>query len=433
LADADRSGWWLLVRAGGAAAVGVTLLGVGATRWQLPPRLLAAFRRLWRKPWAGAVILAVPALAATVAQRSAIALELGLLAALAWYTSTQWDFVSGDGTFQESAENPESRIANMTGGLLIGSICLFLWVGSTLPTSASVLVACAGIVLFLVTGWRILCGPFPSLKRLLWAWFLVTVFGAVVCGFVLDDPGSMAAWFPALLCGLLLWTVRPEEPRNTPDEHRRSRLYRWLAVSAGLTLLGILDSASLLVSSTSMDNLARPRQRVVLAQDVSYLSAGEWITQVRWLASQQEEVVSWVANLNSDVALFGVASVFGKAVAVLASLGLIGVALALAWTSDQLLRQGWLAEQADHPGTLLPVQLRAVGLFLGMLSILLLAQWLVHLTTGVDLRYPITGLVLPWISHGNTSHLLLTAATALPLATALALEEAILRPRRRRS
>ena len=65
---------------------------------------------------------------------------------------------------------------------------------------------------------------------------------------------------------------------------------------------------------------------------------------------------------------------------------------------------------------------RTLGLFLGMVAVLLVAQWLVHLATGVVLHLPITGIVFPWISHGNATHALYAAAVAAPMAAATALD-----------
>lgn len=379
--------------------------------------------------WPGFVLCLLAGAVVAKAQHSALGFELGVLAALSWYTAAQWDFVVGDGAARASRASPESPLANVVGGVLILSVFLFLAMGAkVLPTSVSVVVGLLGLAGFAVTWYRIHHSAFHSLNKLLLVWFVATGVGGVICVFLLRDLGSMAAWLPALVCGFLLWTVRPEEPRNTPQEVRRTWLYLALAGSAGLFLLGVLDIGSAGIEALTGDQMTRERQRVVLAQDVSYLSAGEWITQVRWLAAGQTGGPAWVPNLNSDVALFGVGAVFGRPAAWLASLGAIAIAAGLAWTCDQALRQGWAAEQGAAGTASLPTLLRAAGLFLGMVAILLLAQWLVHLTTGVDLRYPITGLVFPWISHGNTSHLLFTAAAALPLAAVAALEDTLLRP-----
>ena len=121
------------------------------------------------------------------------------------------------------------------------------------------------------------------------------------------------------------------------------------------------------------------------------------------------------------IAIFGVAANLGFGWAVAASLALLGIAGCAVLAADQALRQGRRAAIASEGDRLVPGLYRACGLTLGMVSVLLIAQWLVHLATGVVLHLPITGLVFPWISHGNTTHLLYAAAILVPMAAITAL------------
>ena len=104
-----------------------------------------------------------------------------------------------------------------------------------------------------------------------------------------------------------------------------------------------------------------------------------------------------------------------------ASLVLLGIAGCAALAADQAFREAHATAAGALGDRLYPALYRALGLFSGMVAVLLVAQWLVHLATGVVLHLPITGLVFPWISHGNTTHLLYAAAIVLPMAAVTAL------------
>ncbi len=370
-----------------------------------------------RAPMIGFVAAASAGLVLGVVQRSALAFELAILAGLAWYAASYWAFVrhgrqvSGDRLRRRAA-----ALSMASGLLMLLFLILFFAVGADLPDALS--------WVCVVLGLAILGGALKvardahstSLLRVVSLWIPASVLGMAFASFVLTDMGSVAAWLPALLTGFFLWLVRPEETENRPEEPRKAWSHLLLALGSGLVLLGLLDVFKRVVQGLEWRVLERPQQRLALAEDISYITSGEWITQVRWLASQQDDALSWVPNVNSDIAIFGLAANLGFGWAVAASIALLAVAGCAALAADQALRQARAAADLAPGDRLGPTLGRACGLLLGMAGVLLICQWLVHLATGVVLHLPITGLVFPWISHGNTTHVLFTAAVLLPMA-----------------
>lgn len=410
----------LLFRAGGAALVlAVVFFASGALPW---PRWAEwAARRALGIPAAGFAALAAGGLALGLAQRSALAVELGILGGLAWYAGVYWAFVRCGRLPREDRLRRRAALYSLGSGLVaLGFLVVFFLVGSELPDAVSFTSAAVGLG-FTAAAVRIMVAErFTSLLRVLLLWGTATVFGGAVAALVLTDMGSVAAWVPALLAGLFLWLVRPEEQTNRLEEPRKARCQLLLAFGLGLVLLGALDVAKTVARGIEWQALDRPRQRLDLAEDVSYITAGEWITQVRWLASHQDGELGWVPNVNSDVAVFGLSAGLGTWLAAAASVLVLAVAGLAALAADQGLREG---HRAASSGTdrLYPALHRSLGLVSGMVAVLLSAQWLVHLSTGVVLHLPITGLVFPWVSHGNTTHLLYAAAAMAPIAAASAL------------
>ncbi len=411
-----------LLLAGGSlcAAAAAVLFLCARLRWSRAAEHLA--RLAVRVPLAGFVVAASAGLLLGVVQRSALAFELALLAGLAWYAAVYWAFVSHGRLIRQDDMRRKAAAMSMASGLLmLLFLGVFFVVGADLPDSISFASFVLGLTI-LGGALRIARGErSTSLLRVVALWMPASILGMGFASFVLRDMGSVAAWLPALLTGFFLWLVRPEEIDNRREEPRKALSHLLLALGSGLVLLGLLDVFTRVVQGLDWRVLERPQQRLALAEDISYITSGEWITQVRWLASQQDDTLQWVPNANSDIAIFGLAANLGVGWAVVASMVLLGIAGCAALAADQALREGRALVVAGGGDRLRPVLYRTCGLILGMVCVLLISQWLVHLATGVVLHLPITGLVFPWISHGNTSHLLYTAAILLPMAAITAL------------
>ncbi len=355
---------------------------------------------------------------------SALAAEIFILMGFAWILAFYWNFVKrgrliGDPVVLRRA----ARIANLTGFVVLLSLALFFFWGSDVPDALSMVLVLAGLGCLTAAIVLIRKHQHGNLRRVLAIWLLILVVGSVFAIGRLNDMGSIAAWAPALLAGFVLWVVRPDELENRAEEESQARVHLLLACGAGLLLLGILDVVSLTVETLPFDALNRPRQRFELTHDISYITPGEWITQVRWLASRHDSALEWVPNMNSDVAIFGLGANFGLPLTLLSSLAVLAIAACAGLAADQALREarsfstrGFETEEELRRLRFFAVLFRGLGLLLFMVGILLTAQWLVHLATGVVLHLPITGLVFPWISHGNTTHLLYTVVLILPLA-----------------
>lgn len=409
----------LLYGAAVGLAAAVLLVASGAVPW---PRLAEwTSRRGLRAPLAVFAALAGTGLAVGVVRRSALAFELAILAGLAWYAAVYWSFVRRGRLPWEDRPRREAALLSMGSGLLVlVFLVVFFVVGADLPDVLSFVSVAAGLGIVGAAVRIMVVERFAGLLRVLLLWAGASLAGCAFASLILTDMGSIAAWVPALLAGLFLWLVRPEERTSRAEEPRKALTHLLLALGLGLVVLGVLDVFKTVVQGLEWQALDRPRQRLDLADDVSYVTSGEWITQVRWLASQQGDDFQWVPNVNSDVAIFGLAAGVGAWLAAAASALLLGVAGCAGLAADQALRRGHAAARAGSD-RLYPTLHRALGLFLGMVSVLLIAQWLVHLATGVVLHLPVTGLVFPWISHGNTTHLLYAAAIVFPMAASTAL------------
>jgi cell division protein FtsW (lipid II flippase) len=370
-----------------------------------------------RLRWASVRFIVLGGLVA-YARSSGLALGLGLLAFTAAYGAATWGYQSGSITEDEGLEPKQRAQALGSGIVFLLVLVAFLFVSSLLPPFAGGVLVCAGAVLLGYLFGRAKTDGLGSTRWMPVCWTVVFMVSFVGIAAVFGDPGGWAAWLPALLAGMLLWTIRPDEARRTPGEVRRGWIHLGLSVAVGLLMLGGPSVATWVLGNWNAEWLERARQRVVLAQDVTYLSVGEWLTQVRWLVTG-DGPLGWVPNLNSDVALFGVRVGLGAPAALAVAVLILVQVLTLLYVADQSLRQGWLAEK---PAWAASVRYRFFGLFLGMVGVLLLSQWLVHLSTGITLAFPITGLALPWVSHGSTTHLLYSCALTFPLA-ALAAEE----------
>jgi len=354
-------------------------------------------------------------------KKSALAFQLGLLAVLAWYGAVQWTSAPGerqqDPSFARRQELHTWAMAIFTLGA--GSIFLLhgLWWHNLLVGSLFA-ISCA----LFIWGTAVLWRQIRSSRRMVLLLASALLVGLVTAIGVFKDVGSLCAWAPSVFALLCLWIVRSEGTAPSSGEARRSKGHLLLAAGAACLLLCVLDLARMSLQDIHLDDLERARQRFLLSQDISYLIPGEWIAKVRWLASGQEAAYRWVPNMNSDVAIFGVAANLGRFVAIaVISLTILLLAGTAVLASDQAFRA---ARASARKLTEAPVVwLRALGLFLGALAVLLVTQWLVHLSTGVALQFPITGLVLPWISHGNTTHLLYTTALTVPLALLCSLVE----------
>ncbi len=422
--------------AGAAGALFVTAIALVA----LPGRgfqgigraLVRLGHRILQWPEPAVLVLLVGGLTLGVLRRSALALELALLAAVALYGAARWSFVrEGQTSAAVGHRQLASRLSSAAGLLVLVFLGLFFFVEAHLPLWLSVVLTVSGLAVLEGTRRRIRRQHLDTLGRVLTVWLFVLILGGLLATALFRDLGSVAAWMPALLAGAFLWLVRPEEAGQRREETQQATVHVLLALGAGLLLLGSLDVLAAMVEQLPETPMfERPRQRIELARDISYITPGEWITEVRWLASGRGATFQWVPNINSDVAVFGLAAGFGFGHAALASLILLGAALACGAAADQALRE---ARHRGHPASgdsttgsrdrLTPALGRALGLLLGMVAVLLIAQWLVHLATGVVLHLPITGLVFPWLSHGNTTHLLLAAVMLLPLAALTALQE----------
>ncbi len=422
-----------------AAGLGLGAAAVLALAARLAPRprwIERVARRALRAPVLGFLLLAAGGLILGMVQRSALAFELAITAGLGWYGAVYWAFVRRGLVYGEDRLRHRAAVLSTASGLLMLLFLIaFFLIGSDLPDRVSFACVAAGATILAAALAIAVAGRFSSLQQVLALWLAASLFGIGFASLALGDMGSVAAWVPALLTGFFLWLVRPEESENRREEPKKALAQLLLAFGSGLVLLGLLDVFRRLVATVGWRVLERPRQRLALAEDISYITSGEWITQVRWLASRQDETLGgwgggllrplggdlqWVPNVNSDIAIFGLAANLGVLHAVLASLLLLGIAGCAALAADQALREARAGAEAGGE-RLLPALYRAVGLFLGMVCVLLIAQWLVHLATGVVLHLPITGLVFPWISHGNTTHLLYAAAVLLPMAAVTAL------------
>lgn len=409
----------LLLQAGGAAlALALAFRVSGALPWPSWTEWIA--RRALRAPAVGFAGLAACGLALGLAERSALAFELAILAGLAWYAGVYWAFVRRGRLPREDRLQRRAAVLSLGSGLVMLSFLVaFFLVGSELPDALSFLCVVLGLGLAGAAARIMVAERFTSLLRVLFSWGAATVFGCAFASLVLTDMGSVAAWVPALLAGLFLWLVRPEEQGSRLEEPRKALSQLLLAAGLGLVLLGLLDVVKTVAQGLEWQALDRPRQRLDLAEDVSYITAGEWITEVRWLASHQDGELRWVPNVNSDVAVFGLAAGLGPGLAVAASVLVLAVAGCAAFAAEAALREGHAAARSGSD-RLAPALWRSLGLLSGMAAVLLVAQWLVHLSTGVVLHLPITGLVFPWVSHGNTTHLLYAAAMVAPMAAAAA-------------
>jgi hypothetical protein len=417
----------VLFIAAGVAFVGRLLgarqMGAGLVEWALA-HPVASSLGLAGVGCAGAGVLYMKL------DRGALALHLSIMAALAWYAAVHWDQADSTDEPGEAEKRSESMWMLRTSVAVWVALVVFLLTGAGMPKVVSLLSLVAGAALGF---WALRRGGtegHSDVILLVLAWGGALVVGGVGALWPLDDMGSLAAWIPAVLAGFFLWAVQTEEAGRGRMGAAAARVRFWLAAASGLMLLGALDALNFMVEKAPEDVLERPRQRFALVENAAYPTAGEWITQVRWLASEPGGGPRWVPNLNSDLAVFGVSSNFGLGWAFLISLVLVAAAFLLAFAADQALREARLVEEevddasaredpdavrgyaADAPAVLL----RATGLLLGMTAILLPSQWLVHLGTGVAPQIPITGLVFPWVSHGTTTHLLYAAALVLPLA-----------------
>ena len=225
------------------------------------------------------------------------------------------------------------------------------------------------------------------------------------------------------MAGFFLFVVKPDEVLARAYEPGRFRVELLFVVGAALLALVSLQVLGMILELEVFptDWVERPRQRMVLAENVSYITQGEWITNVRWMAARGGDRIAWVPNVNSDVAIFGVGLLFGRPFVLLVSAGVMGICWCLALASDQAMREGRHEAHREGDGGWLDdngpaVVRRALGMGLWMASALLMAQWLVHMCTGVALHLPITGVALPWISHGTTTHLLYAATVFVPLS-----------------
>ncbi len=418
-ATPEATGKLLAIGAGLSAAAAAALYLSARLRWSRGVERLARFAVV-RAPLAGFAAIAGAGLALGLLQRSALAFELAIVAGLAWYGAVYWAFVRHGRLIHDDGLRRRAAVRSMAAGLLmLLFLAVFFVVGADLPDALSFVAVAAGLgisglALRIARGQRS-----TSLLRMVGLWSSASILGMAFASFVLTDMGSVAAWVPALLTGFFLWLVRPEEIDSRREEPRKALSHLLLAAGAGLVLLGLLDVFKVVVERLDWRLLERPRQRLALAEDISYITSGEWITQVRWLASQHDDTLHWVPNANSDVAIFGLAANLGFGWAVIASLLLLTVAGCAALAADLALREARAATRGGD--RLKPVLYRAFGLTLGMIGVLLICQWLVHLATGVVLHLPITGLVFPWLSHGNTTHLLYAAAILLPMAAVTAL------------
>ncbi len=414
-------GWGQLTLAGGGlgAVAAAVLFGGARLEWSRLAEHLARFAI--RVPFVGFLVLAVAGLSLGLLQRSALAFELALAAGLAWYAAVYWAFVRHGRVTRDDDLRRRAAVMSMASGLLmLAFLAIFFFVGADLPDGVSFASVALGAVVLGVALKIARDERSTGLLRMVALWLPASILGMGFASFVLTDMGSVAAWLPALATGFFLWLVRPEEIENRREEPRKALVHLLLAFGAGLALLGLLDVFKRAVESLDWRVLERPQQRLALAEDISYITSGEWITQVRWLASQQDDTLAWVPNVNSDIAIFGLAANLGSGWAIAASLVLLGIAGCAALAADQALREGHAVALAGGD-RLRPVLYRGLGLTSGMICVLLISQWLVHLATGVVLHLPITGLVFPWISHGNTTHLLYTAAVLLPMAAITAL------------
>lgn len=441
---------WITI---GSAVGGLVLLWLD--RFRLGSRLgewlealgYAALRRAKSFFFVLVVIGAVASLG-----RAALAVEVVILVAVAWSIAHAWGAVSRPGARVPTVQRKIQWLSNCAGGSTLFLLLLFFTWGTRLHDLFSFVLVVAALVLLLVpplvkflelrdwAAWRQAMEKWREEGRLevriVLLWGCAVAVGILFAGLVLNDMGSIAAWLPAILSGLFLWIVQPDDAGDRKEELFRARAQLLLVWSGGLLLLGTLDVLAYVFNQLPFSDFERQRQRFDLAQDISYILPGEWIAQVRWLASRQSEDLLWVPNMNSDVAIFGLAAHHGWLLTLGASAALVLIALFTANAADRALRTataltsstgtsttGISTTWAPHQKRLYAVLYRWLGLSLFMFGVLLISQWLIHLSTGVVLHLPITGLVFPWISHGNTTHLLYTVLFTVPLAFLAALGE----------
>lgn len=421
---AEAKAFWWLAAAGLAGSLLAVLLNrilaIRAVKGR-PGKLELAARAGLRSPSLALAVTIAAGLGLALWRHAALSIELALLAWLAWYAASYWAFGHQAQGMPVGHRRQSAILTQWTALVVLASMAAFFVFD--VSASASLVLVIAGLGLGAAAGGIIVRNGLVTLAKVLIAWTVALLVGGVVAGIVLKDMGSIAAWVPAVLAGLFFWMIRPEEHDERPEEPLKARVHLLLAIGSGMILLGFLDLFARTVNALPWQFLERPQQRLALAEDISYIAGGDWITQVRWLASRYESGFHWVANVNSDIAIFGIAANFGLGSAVLCSAGLLSIAVCVGLAADQGLREARALAPRHGRDELVPSLHRAFGLFLGMICVLLSAQWLVHLATGIALHLPITGLAFPWISHGNTTHLMYAVAVFGPLAALTALSD----------
>jgi hypothetical protein len=299
-------------------------------------------------------------------------------------------------------------------------LLVFLWVLHAVPDLANA----TGLRL---VGWLLNA----ALVGLLLAWprhyrtaVLVRVF--VAYGLVLttvifasDDLGSLLVWTPVLVAALVFVLLSSiyfplAEPSATVV---RGHL---LAATATIVLPALLLGETIRNYESLLawvERLLRPLAlertwtRFALVRAPFYHAAGDWLTQVRWLAGQvYRRPDAWVANMNSDVAFYGLHYHYAIGALVMTG-GTLLVCLVLAC--------GVVASYWGAFTTRLDVerQPHLVAALFGVVAVTALAmQVLVHLAGAALDKLPLTGIAHPWLSHGGSTSVVFTLLVTFAMA-----------------
>ncbi|WP_420129150.1 hypothetical protein [Longimicrobium sp.] len=420
---------------GGIALVWLLLpfLHRAAREWKRRERPPASPRprlRLSPQAW-GWILLVGGTVSAGIANRwflrNSMLLSYFALAALwAWAGGTRWEDTAG---LSDSGRRPAIawlQVATAVVALL--GILLFFGLGATLSPALSKGLVVLGLVLIIALWGWLMFGK-RQLRRtagLYLIWGGLVIVGLLLGVVFLKDLGAPTVWMPGIVVGFLVCSVKPErELHGALDLKRVKAQLALMGVLVIVSLAAVKVAQSLVERGSNSAQIERVRTRFRLADDASYLTEGEWVAQVRTLAAGSTPPF-WVPNLNSDVALYGVRALVGPAAAVAVSLAFVVAALLLVRCAEQTLLQGdrerdtlSRRRQSLDPDLTIsafeafrPLLCWSLGIFGYIVAMMLVAQWLVHLITGISLHLPITGVALPWVSAGNGTHLAFTLAVA---------------------
>jgi hypothetical protein len=167
------------------------------------------------------------------------------------------------------------------------------------------------------------------------------------------------------------------------------------------TVLSLVDfirerEAGLAIAS----GLGRAFQRFELVPATFYFDVGEWVARARLMAAGLLSQ-GWIPNLNSDLALIGLAALLPSGLNLFAGFFLTLGAL-LAFSLACTFRLVTVATPDQQRARIRATLVLAAAVFgTGMLM-------LIHLNTALSDLLPLTGVPAPWVSNANLTHLSIT-------------------------